>query len=436
MQPLTISQLAQQIQSALAGQFPLPVPVVGEISEFNINRNGHGYLELVEHRGQSVAARIRGVVFANRLKLLQAYFESVTGRPLAAGLTVLVMAKVSHHPLYGLSAEISDIDPKYTLGDMERQKRMVIERLESEGVADMNRSLPFPRPVLRVAVVSSATAAGYGDFMNHLQGNPYGLRFRADLFPAYMQGAQAVESIADAFDRIMASGEGYDVAALIRGGGSKAELSVFDSYDLAFLVTQLPIPVLTGIGHDRDLSVTDMMANRALKTPTAVADLLVETNLGCLARLDELQGRIARGVERAVAAGLTRVERQKTRIRDMILGGSSGQHIALARAEARLQTAVANYFQARRNDIDKRQARLREAVAAAVLEQHKLLDIKQQRIDLLDPRGILERGFAVVARDGKRVKKASDLQVGDPARIYFASGSAQALVTRVDPPRD
>ena len=287
--PLSLTQLSEKIRDTIGDTFPFATPVIAEISEMNINRNGHCYIELIEQINNKIAARIRGIIYANRFPLLQSYFNSVTGHPLQVGLKVLIMARLSYHQLYGLSVEVNDIDPKYTLGDLEQQRKLVIERLHNQGVIDMNRSLDIPEIIKKIAIISSSTAAGYDDFIKHLNSNPYKFRFQVDLYEAYMQGAQTISSFEDAVNAIFESNTEYDVIIIIRGGGSKAELAIFDSYEIAYLVTQLPIPVLTGIGHERDTSVVDYVANQDFKTPTAVADFIVQINLNALETLEQLQ---------------------------------------------------------------------------------------------------------------------------------------------------
>ena len=275
-QHITLRELQRRVKSALEGQFALPLWVSAEISEIKVNYSGHCYLELVEKGGDNgvPTAQARAVVWRSNYPRIAGYFEAETGQRLAAGIKILAKALVTYHELYGFSLQITDIDPSYTLGDMERQRQQTIAQLQQEGVWDMNREAPMPAVVQRVAIVSSANAAGYQDFCKELARSPY--RFELTLFDAFMQGEAAEESIIEALCNVAARPEKFDAVVLIRGGGSRSDLNCFNAYRLCAHVAQFPLPVVTGIGHDKDTSVADMVAHTALKTPTAVAGWLVE----------------------------------------------------------------------------------------------------------------------------------------------------------------
>ncbi len=304
---ITLLQLQTLIKGKLDEAIPLPFWVVAEISELKVNYSGHCYLELVEKGGtnQVPKARVSAVVWRNTWGALRPYFASATGSELTEGMQVLMRVSVSYHELYGLSLVVSDIDPLYTLGDMERQRQETILRLQQEGVFDINRSLELPPVVQRVAVVSSANAAGYQDFMNELAAGGY--RFEVTLFDAVMQGHAAEESIINALERVGEDMEKYDVVVVIRGGGSQSDLAAFDSYRLAGHIAQFPLPVVTGIGHDKDQSVADLVACVPLKTPTAAAAWLVAGLAEFEAWLDELHGEV-------VQAAVDYLDEQKRRM--------------------------------------------------------------------------------------------------------------------------
>ena len=282
------------LRSAVAGAFPDKYWISAEISELHVNAAGHCYLELIEKdsRGATVA-RQRAMIWAAVYRLLKPYFEQETGYRLAAGIKVLVQVSVSFHELYGMSLAICDINPTYTLGDAARKRAEILRRLTEEGVAEMNRELPVPLVPQRIAVVSSGTAAGYGDFIDQLQNNPYRYIFYPVLFPAVMQGERTEASIIDALNRIYAFADNFDCVVIIRGGGATSDLGSFDSYPLAVNVAQFPLPVIVGIGHDRDETVLDYVAAVRVKTPTAAAEWLVarahETDL----RIDALRRKAA-----------------------------------------------------------------------------------------------------------------------------------------------
>lgn len=274
---ITLSQLQQAIRQTLCGAFTAPVWITAEIGEMKVNaRSGHCYMQLVEKGGRNGVpqAQASAVIWAGQYGMLSSFFRGATGRNLEVGMQVLLQVQVSYHELYGLSLRVTDIDPLYTLGDLERQRQETIARLKEDGVFDLNGSLELPLVPQRIAVVSSAQAAGYRDFMKELGGSPY--CFRTELFDAVMQGHGAEASIIDALGRIAARMDEFDVVVVIRGGGSQSDLSFLNSYLISYHIAQFPLPVIAGLGHDKDQSVVDMVAARSLKTPTAAAAFLVD----------------------------------------------------------------------------------------------------------------------------------------------------------------
>ena len=283
---LTLSQLQKLVKATLDEAFALPVWVSAEIAEIKINYSGHCYLELVEKGGDNGVplSQARAVIWRTAYARIAGYFEAETGQRLAAGIRILARVMISYHELYGFSLNILDIDPTFTLGDMERQRQITIERLQREGVWDINRENPLPQVVQRIAIVSSRQAAGYQDFCKELGKSPYA--FSLTLFDAFMQGAGAEDSIVAALDAVADRMDDFDAVVLIRGGGSASDLNCFNAYRLCAHIAQFPLPILTGIGHDKDTSVADMVAHTALKTPTAVAGWLVERMTGVEGWLD------------------------------------------------------------------------------------------------------------------------------------------------------
>ena len=305
----SLSELLGQVKGALEKELPDHYWVIAEIMELRENR--HCYLELIEksEENDSLLAKVRATIWASRYDMLRPFFEASTGSPLKSGIKILCKASVEFHPLYGLSLNITDIDPSYTLGDLARKKQEVIQRLRKEGVFDMNRELLFPLVPQRIAVISSETAAGYGDFSESILHNSHGFHFHTTLFPAVMQGDEAPASISSAMEKIYESESDFDCVVIIRGGGSKADLESFNHYDLAYFITQFPLPVITGIGHERDESVADMVAHHGLKTPTAVAEFLVDQLLAFEFRLSALADRLLTSVRNRVQGDLSRLER-------------------------------------------------------------------------------------------------------------------------------
>ena len=286
---ISLSELQALIKRGIDNAHPLPYWVTAEISELKVNYSGHCYIELVEKGGANHVpkAKASAVIWRSGYPMIASYFQGATGQVLAAGLKVLVKVVVSYHELYGLSLQITDIDPTYTLGDMERQRQETIRRLRQDGVFDMNRELPLPAAIQRIAVISSRNAAGYQDFMKEISSSPYG--FEITLFDAFMQGAEAEESIVRALGEAADRADGFDALVLIRGGGSQSDLGCFNSYRLCCYLAQFPLPVIAGIGHDKDQSVADLVAAVSLKTPTAVAVYLKNGMAEFDAGLDDMR---------------------------------------------------------------------------------------------------------------------------------------------------
>ena len=409
-QHITLKQLQQQIKSAVEGALPLPVWVVAEVAELKVNYSGHCYLELVEKsepkRGGSSTptAQARAVIWRSQWAMVAAYFRQQTGSELGVGMKILAKVLVSYHELYGLSLQISDIDPSYTLGEVERQKQMTIAQLKADGVWDMNREQQLPYLVQRIAVVSSAAAAGYRDFMNELRGGGYA--FRCDLYDAVVQGVAAEESICAALDEVALKQEQYDAVVLIRGGGSASDLSCFNSYRLCSYVAQFPLPVLTGIGHDKDTSVADMVAHTPLKTPTAVAAWLVDRMERIEGWLEEMMVQLA-----SFATAITKV-----------------QELKLERLKSELKIHAASYCQSAEARLGLLREQLISMIGRRLEREQNRLEVAQRSVEALSPKRIMELGFAVVRLGGKSLKSVADAQSGEKIEIELNDGVIKARV--------
>ena len=408
-QHITLSELQRHIKQALESALPLPVWVAAEVSELKVNYSGHCYMELVEKSeptkgGTAIPrAQARAVIWRSQYAMLASYFEAETGSRLAVGMKILAKVMVSYHELYGLSLQIIDLDASYTLGEVERQKQMTIAQLQRDGVWDMNREVELPLLTQRIAVVSSSAAAGYRDFCNELREGGYA--FRLTLFDAVVQGQAAEESICRALADVAQRQEEFDAVVLIRGGGSASDLSCFNSYRLCSYVAQFPLPVITGIGHDKDTSVADMVAHTPLKTPTAVAAWLTERMAQQDGWLEEAAMRLAEAATRATQREQLRLERMSGEV--MRLGGTYCERAQarLAMLREQLSAEVARF-------IDRRQMFL--ATAEGVVEGRK-------------PDNILRMGFAIVRCDGRAVKSAEAL-AGREVEIELAKGKVKATV--------
>jgi exodeoxyribonuclease VII large subunit len=408
-QHITLSELQHRIKAAVEGALALPLWVVAEVSELKVNYSGHCYLELVEKseptRGGTPIprAQLRAVIWRSQWGMLSSYFQSHTGSALAAGMKIMAKVVVSYHELYGLSLQITDIDPSYTLGEVERQKQMTIAQLQRDGVWDMNRSLSLPRPLQRIAVVSSAAAAGYRDFCNELSEGGYA--FITTLFDAIVQGSSAEDSICAALDEVACQQERFDAVVIIRGGGSASDLSCFNSYRLCSYVAQFPLPVITGIGHDKDTSVADMVAHTPLKTPTAVAAWLTDGMAREMAWLDEAAYRLA---DLAVAAT------QRARVR-------------VERMAADVEREALRYCDRGSSRLAMLREQLVSSVGRALERQRALLDRASEVVEARSPEKILRLGFAVVRLDGRAVTSAEGLS-GREVDIQLAKGSIKAEI--------
>lgn len=405
-QHITLCELQRRVKSALEGQFALPVWVSAEISEIKVNYSGHCYLELVEKGGDNgvPTAQARAVVWRSHYPRISGYFEAETGQRLASGIRILAKVLVSYHELYGFSLQITDIDPSYTLGDMERQRQQTIAQLQQDGVWDMNREAPMPAVVQRIAIVSSANAAGYQDFCKELDKSPY--RFSLTLFDAFMQGAAAEESIIEALCSVAARMEDFDAVVLIRGGGSRSDLNCFNAYRLCAHVAQFPLPVVTGIGHDKDTSVADMVAHTALKTPTAVAGWLVGRMAETDGWLDYAALQLHDTTTAAMHASEVRLERLSGEIRRL-----SGE--LLTRQSLRLEHHAALLPDAARDFLARQNVRLGNAA---------------ELIAGRSPERILRLGFAVVRTGGKAVTSAREVGAGENLEIEVSDGQIEAIV--------
>lgn len=398
---ITLSQLQRQVKQTLTEQFALPVWVSAEISELKVNYAGHCYLELIE-KGEDDAipkAQARATIWRNRYPHLSSYFEAETGQPLTAGIRILAQVLVSYHELYGFSLQINDIDPAFTLGEMERQKNATIRRLQEEGVWEMNRSVELPAVVQRLAIISSAKAAGFQDFTNELKKSRYA--FHTTLFEAVMQGQSAEESIIDALGRVADRMEQFDAVVIVRGGGSQSDLSCFNAYRLSNHVAQFPLPVLTGIGHDKDQSVVDMVAASPHKTPTAVAAWLVE-------RMADLEGWL---------------EGAATQLHETTLRHLREAALGLERMSGELHRTTKETLLTEQLKLNHHALQLPDRVADFLARQRMRLEQAEKLTESRSPRHILHLGFAIVRSEGRVLKTTSEVAEAPSIEIELNDGT-------------
>ncbi len=403
---LSLYELNRLIKAGLQDAFPETCWVSAEIAECKRNYSGHCYLDLIEKKENSdqLKAKTRAVIWADAYFPLSLRFEEMTGTPLGVGQKILAQVEVNYHELFGLSLNIVDIDPSYTLGDWMLRRQEIVRHLEADGVIDMNRELEWPALPQRIAVISSEQAAGYGDFMNQLESN--GFAFYVKLFPAVVQGNGAEESILSALDRVAARLDDFDVLVLIRGGGAATDLSCFDSYALCSALAQFPIPVLTGLGHQRDQSVADRVACVSVKTPTAAAEFLSDS----MSRQSELLGsqavRLKESVSRLLMAGAANLEQSARRL-------DISSRSILQRAEMQLESLHIRL-----------KSQTKQSLAAAC---HRL-ELTAKEIDSYSPRKQLERGFSITTSAGRLVKSVSDLKAGDELETRLKDGTVKSTI--------
>ena len=402
--------------------------VIAETSDLRVVR-GHCYMELVEKNdGGTTVAKLNAVIWGSNYPQLVAKFMAATGAELKTGMKVLVKVSANHHSQFGFKAVISDIDPSYTMGDMARQRLEILKRLKADGIIDMNKELPITAVPQRIAVISAAGAAGYGDFMNQLANNPYRLKFYTCLFGASMQGAQTVSTVLAALDRINDHLDLFDAVVIIRGGGATSELNSFDNYDLAAAVAQFPLPVIVGIGHDRDETVLDFVAAIRVKTPTAAAEWLINRGTNALAHLDELQETVVTAVRDTVA----HAREQLAYYTSMIPAASrriiDTNSLRLDNYTKAIPLAANNLIAAQCTRLDRALERMGEAVEHALQREQQRLQSLGEKAALLSPENTLQRGYALVTAGGKCVTAGSQLQPGDHIHVQFAEGSTDATV--------
>ncbi len=377
---IPLSDLLQKVKLMLDQQLPDSCWLSAEISELKDNVSGHCYLTLIEKEedGEQLKAKVNANIWASAYRLIKPYFEDTTGRPLSAGMKVLVKANVQYHILYGLSLNITDIEPAYTMGDVAIQRRNTIARLESDGVFDMNRELDFPILPQRIAVISSEQAAGYQDFIHQLHENNYGYDFHITLFSSAVQGAVAAEEMIAALDAVNSCREVFDVVVIIRGGGAVADLACFDDYALASNVAQFPLPILAGIGHNKDESVVDMVSHLSLKTPTAVADYLI----GCLV---EEEGELDN--YNAILAGI-----------------------------------AATVLNRETQDLQQLQQQIHLYAQQQLQQEHFNLQLYDNDLQSYNPYNILARGYAVIRQQGRAVTDSAHIRPNEAIDITLHKG--------------
>jgi exodeoxyribonuclease VII large subunit len=451
---VTLTELQLIIRDSLYMALPDSYWVIGEISELKENYAGHCYLELIEKNSdeKNVRARIRAIIWCNRYRFLKAFFENSTGETLREGMKVLVKTKIEYHELYGLSLNISDIDPAFTIGEMAVKRQLIIKRLEQEGVFSMNKELSFPIVPQRVAVISSKNAAGYSDFINHLNDNGFGYVFYTTLFESSLQGTETEQSTINALDKIAMNSRFFDVAVIIRGGGSSSDLSWFDNYNIAYHVTQFPLPVITGIGHEKDISITDLVASRSLKTPTAVADFLIDSVAATDNHIIELSTEIISASRVILEKNRSRIETSgiklfplarimlsnlKDKLSDEIIEIINVGKLLVVRAgvipanlKSRLSAASKSYVPGKEMILSRNSLRLLTSTSNLLKTNEGRLKIQESTLQLLNPENILQRGYSITSFNGRVIKDSDQIGTDDIVDTQLFKGKIKSKIIR------
>ncbi|WKN42709.1 exodeoxyribonuclease VII large subunit [Tunicatimonas pelagia] len=417
MQYFSLYELNQKIKSALSAELEPKYWVVAEIGEMRVGQNGHCYLDLVEKNDNYLYAKTRATIWCNTYRGLGGWFESITGEALRPGLKILAQVEVSFHHLYGLSLNVKDIDAQFTLGERALKRQEVINQLVEDGVFDMNKGLTLTETPQKLAVISSPTAAGLGDFMDQLQENRFGYGFSVELFKAKMQGNEAAESIIQALHRIFGlhdqqKASSYDCVIIIRGGGAQVDLDCFDSYDLAAHVAQFPIPVITGIGHERDETVIDLIAHTRKKTPTAVAEFLIEQLYAFEVKLDEQMRVLMQLAESIIAEQNYRLEKLASTLKLSVTSHLLNQSHQLARLTDGLKSTSSTVLTRQLEYTSQLNERLERSTRKVMQEQYRDLESTEKLLQLLHPDAILQRGFSVTYIDGVPLQAVTQPEVG------------------------
>lgn len=475
-QQLSLFELQRQVKGSLDDTFSMPVWVKAEISEMTVNRSGHCYLDLIETetKTDTVIARCRATIWSYTLRMLKPYFETTTGQVFTEGLKVLLQAKVEYHEVYGFSLNIRDIDPVYTLGDMARQRREIIRRLEDDGVFEMNKELELPLVPQRIAIISSPTAAGLQDFVDQLHNNPHKFVFYTKLFPAVMQGNEAPGSITKALEQIFEFEELFDAVAIIRGGGAQIDLACFDNYELAFNVAQFPLPIITGIGHDKDDTVIDLVAHTRMKTPTAVAEFLITGALQFSQQLNELEKHFTELVNDQLDENKNRLndaaDQLSLLVNQMIVKQSNRLEIARIQLKNRSEVFLKNQYSElkqltidtknqtsrfvthqnhllvqsgnnlnytfrkqvlnNKNTLKQFQELIKIRSIDNIRSEKKYLIAIREKLRLVDPQNILKRGYSLTMMNGKILKSVNQITSGDFIETRLSDGTVESKVEK------
>ncbi|MCC8155460.1 MAG: exodeoxyribonuclease VII large subunit [Tannerellaceae bacterium] len=428
---LSLLELNSRIKKVIHGSLSETYWVRAEMADVRVNiSSGHCYLELVEKHAITgrIMARARANIWAKTFAYIKPYFETETGREFSSGLEVLINVMVEYHEIYGISYTVIDIDPTYTLGEIVKKRMEIIRWLQEDGIFTLNQELIFPELPNRIAIITSPTAAGYEDFLTHLHGNSRGYAFHTKLFPALMQGEKVEESIIEALDRIYENLELFDLVVIIRGGGATVDLNCFDSYPLAANCAQFPLPVLTGIGHERDDTILDLVAHKRLKTPTAVAEFLIHFMDSVAFEITDLKQAVLESASEILDTEQKNIQLIGSRFPGITSNRIERERSVLGSIANHLQVATINLIARKKAEVVYEQTQLRQSTDKVITRNEQYLGLTEQFIKMVSPEYILKQGYSLVMKKGKIIKHASDLKSGDVVSICFDDGKVKGKI--------
>lgn len=428
---LTLYELNNLIRELLETQLAHRFWVTAEINEIRTAGNQHCYLTLIENSddGNDIIARASAHIWRNTHFMIRRKFQHATGQDLSNGMKVLVEVEIDFHEVYGYSLNITDIDPTYTLGDAEKRRQEILQKLENDGIIDLNKGLNLPRILTKIAVITSETAAGYGDFLHQI--TQTGFPFHCELFPAVMQGPKTEESIIDALNKINRQKKLWDAVVIIRGGGASSDLWAFDSYALAENVANFPLPVITGIGHERDKSILDFVAHTSLKTPTAVAAFLIDRFETELALLEDFEVRLHDAAAQIIKNERQRLEITGHRLHSAALQVGRVQEERLLLLKTKISLHVRQHISDEHRRLERIPLHLRHYSQGIMQQEKNRMNEIGKSLTLLDPKNVLQRGYSITLQNGKAVKDAGTLKQGSILVTHFAKGQVESRVEHI-----
>lgn len=423
---ITLQEFNNRIKRLLADPSVMNCWVVAETTDVRINQ--HCYLQLLEKNPKTGAtvAKIKAIIWGNQFRFLNARFKQVTGRDIGNDMKIMVCLSVNYSPQYGLTVVINDINPEFTLGDMERQRQEILNRLTQEGIIGQNKTVPVPPVLQRIAIVSAAGAAGYGDFMKQLTDNKYGVCFYPCLFQATMQGVKTVPTVLAALDKVVQNQHLFDCVVIIRGGGGTEELNSFDNYDLARRVATFPLPVIVGIGHERDITVLDYVAGIRVKTPTAAAEHIILQAANALAHIGDLSNQVVSIARDYIARAKEQLSYYAGNLPIMAQRIIDTNTLRLQNFIQNIPLHVQRRIEGENAQLARQKDAIKNAVAQVKMKETMRLEALGDKIELLSPRKVMARGYTLTTCEGKIMTDAAQLEAGKLVTIHFRDGKVVA----------